>query len=176
MSSEWDSPMKRNNATLVFLWILAGASLLLGLLLTAQSVGELARTTELWARKAQDHRELTRLAATEARYQAILGEFSHYPAGPVRIEELARDLLPGRSLTVRSTESRPAVPGWTLHKVNVDLTDLSGSELGRWLEAAAAAKPPWAVVECTLTAAPVQGRLAKAGLVMEAVERDATGH
>ena len=163
--------MEKNNSTLILLWSLAGLSLATGILLTLRSVYAVPRTTELWERKAADIKALTVLQTRTARNRAILDGYSRYPALPVGLETLTQTTLPGRTLTARTTESRPSVPGWSLRKVSVDLTDISGEDLGKWLAAGAQATPPWALVECTLTAASTPGRLAKATLVMETVER-----
>lgn len=167
--------MQKNNSTLILLWSLAGVSLVAGLLLTVRSLGTIPRTLELWERKASDIKALYALQTQAERNRRILNGYSDYPSAPVSLETLTRTVLPDRGLTVRITESLPCVPGWTLRKVSVELTDIAGDDLEKWLQAGAAARPPWAVVECTLTAAPVPGRLSKAALVMETVERPSPG-
>ncbi|MEI8351254.1 MAG: hypothetical protein WCG36_02970 [bacterium] len=163
--------MEKNNSTLILLWSLAGLSLATGLLLTLRSLNAIPRTTELWERKAEDIKALTVLQTRASRNRAILDRYSRYPAVPVSLESLTQTTLPGRTLITRATESRPCVPGWSLRKVSVDLNDIEGEDLGKWLAAGAQASPPWALVECTLTAASTPGRLARATLVMETVER-----
>lgn len=167
--------MQKNNSTLILLWSLAGVSLAAGILLTVSSVKSIPRTIELWERRADDIRTLSSLQTLAERNRRILAEYSRYPATPVSLETLTKSALPGRALTVRVTESLPSVPGWTLRKVGVELTDIAGEDLEKWLQAGAAARPPWAVAECTLNASPVAGRLSKAALVMVTAERSSPG-
>jgi len=163
--------VKKNKSTLIKLWIVAGLSLAAGLLLTVHSISELSRVTELLARKAADARELSALRLQAGRYQTLLEVFSHYPAMPTPFETLARSTLSGGAMTTRSTTTLPSVPGWIAKKVSVDFTDITGDDLGRILETAGAAQPPWGLVEATLFASPTAGRVAKATLVMESAER-----
>jgi hypothetical protein len=162
--------MEKNNSFPIALWILAGLSLVAGLLLSVNSLSTLSRTLELLERKAGDSRELATLQLQAARNQAILEQYSAAAAKPVPFETLASAAIPGVSMTTRTTATQPAVPGWTQQKISVDLTDINGSDLGKLLAAGAAAQPPWALVECTLFASPTAGRLAKATLVLETVE------
>jgi len=166
--------VKRSNSTLIKLWIAASLSLAAGLLLTVRSLSGLPRTTELLARKVADSRDLTELRLQADRYQVLLEHYSCLPAMPTGFETLVRSTLPGAAMTTRATATLPSVPGWTVKKVSVDFTDITGEELGRMLEAGAAAQPPWSLVECTLFASPVAGRMAKASLVMETAGRNVT--
>lgn len=167
--------MQKNNSTLMLLWSLAGASLAAGILLTIGSIRTLPRTLELWDRKAADIQALAAMQELADQNRRILAEYASYPPAPPSLETLTHTIMPGRSLTVRVTELLPCVPGWTFRKAGVEFNDIAGEDLGKWLQAGAAARPPWAVVECTLTAAPVAGRLSKAALVMETVERPSPG-
>ncbi len=163
--------MKKNKSTLIKLWIVAGLCLAAGLLLTVHSIGRLHRVTELLARKAADARELAGLRLQAGRYQTLLENYSRHPAMPTPFETLARSTRPGAAMTTRTTATLPSSPGWIANKVSVDFTDIAGDDLGRILEAAGAAQPPWVLVEATLFASPTAGRIAKAALVMESAER-----
>ncbi|MEI6563849.1 MAG: hypothetical protein WCO42_06030 [bacterium] len=163
--------MKKNNTPLALLWSAAGISLLAGLLLTLRSVGDMSRTTEVWHKKANDMQEMNSLRAIAVQHRTLLKHYTGYPAVPTPLGELARTAAPGLNLMTRSTETHPTVPGWTARMVSVGLTDITGDDLGRLLDAATAANPPWALLECTVSAASTAGRLSKAELVFETVER-----
>lgn len=171
LSSDWDNPMERSNPRLIQLWSVAGLSLVAGLLLSVRTLGGLSRTTELLARKTADSRELASLRLQAERYQALLDQGARYPATPTSYEALVRSASPEASVVTRTTASRPSVPGWSTQKITVEITNITGDTLGKIVEAGSAAKPPWALVESTLFASPVAGRVAKATLVLESVER-----
>ena len=163
--------MKKNNTPLVLLWSTAAITLLTGLLLTLYSAGQIGRTTEIWNKKAADIQELASMRALAAHYRDLLKLALHYPAAPVPLGELARTVAPGLHLITRTTERQPSVAGWTTQKVSLELANIPGDDLGRLLEAASTSKPPWALLDCTLSASPVAGRLSKVELVMVSPER-----
>ena len=164
--------MEKNSSSPLTLWILAGLSLVVGFLLSINSLSTLSRTLELLDRKAGDSGELATLQLQAARYQLLLEQYTASHSKPVPFETLARATIPGVSMTTRITATQPAVTGWTQQKISVELTDINGGDLGKILAAGAVAQPPWALVECTLFASPVAGRVAKATLVLETVERN----
>ncbi len=164
--------MEKNSSSPITLWILAGFSLTAGILLSVNSLSTLPRTLELLERKAGDSRELATLQLQATRNQAIMEQYSASAVKPVPFETLASATIPGVSMTTRTTATQPAGPGWTQQKISVELTDINGGDLGKLLSAGAAAQPPWALVECTLFASPLAGRVAKATLVLETVERN----
>jgi hypothetical protein len=155
----------------MILWSAAGLSLLAGLLLTARSLGGLDRTLEILSRKAADAGELAGLRKQAVRHQALLEATTRYPDTPQGLETLARATLPGQAMRILTTDLSPSVPGWTARKVSVEFNDIAGSDLGRLLDAGAAATPPWTLLECTLLASPTPGRIAKATLVLVTAER-----
>lgn len=175
MSSAWNGHVKKSNIPLMILWSSAGLYLLAGLLLTARSLGGLDRTLEILSRKAADAVELAGLRERAKRHQALLESYGRYPATAQGLEALARATLPGQALRILTTDISPSVPGWTARKVSVEFNDMAGTDLGRFLDAGAAATPPWTLLECTLLASPTPGRVAKATLVFVTVERRATG-
>ncbi len=171
-SSDWGAHMKNNPLSLRTLWTLAGLALLLGLLLSLRTVGQLRRTTEIWEKKAHDLQEMMALRAIATKHRGILKQYTQYPATPVAPGELARRTVPGLNLITRSTETHPSLPGWTARKATIGLIDITGEELGRFLEGVTTATPPWAILDCTLSASQAPGRLAKVELVLETVERN----
>lgn len=169
---EWDTPVKKSNSSLIRIWSAASLSLAAGLLLTLHSLSGIPRTTALWERKTSDIRSLADMRSLARRQQLLLTNYSRHPATATRLEDLTRIALPGHAITIRTMEILPSLPGWTTRKVTLELTNISGEDLGKWLDAATAAKPPWAPVECILSASSTPGHLAKASLVMETAERN----
>jgi hypothetical protein len=164
--------MKNNPLPLPALWTAVVVALLLSLLLSLRTVSDLGRTTELWKKKGHDLQDMTAMRAIAAKHRSVLKQYAQYPASPASLGELARRAVPGLNLITRTTETHPSMPGWTARKVNIGLVDLTGDEFGRFLEAVTTATPPWAILDCTLTASPAQGRLAKVELILETAERN----
>ena len=163
--------MKRDRTLLITVWSLAGASLVAGVALSLTTLASLGRTRDLWSRKAADASELAALKATADWYQAILDRYATLPARAEAFDSLARAACPGLSMTTITTATLPCVPGWTARKISVECNALGGEDLEKLLVAAAGARPPWALVEGTVFSATTPGRIAKATLVFETVER-----
>ncbi len=168
--------MKKNNTPLVILWSATGLSLLAGLILTIQSLNGINRSREILSKKATDIRELAGMRTQANRYHSLLMTAVQYPGSPVPFETLARTTLPAQPIRLLSTDITPSVSGWTAKKVSVEFNDITGSDLGKLLDAGTTATPPWTLIECTLFSAPTPGRLAKATLVFSTVERASTGN
>lgn len=164
--------MEKNNPALTALWSAAIISAIIGVLLSVQSLREIRRTTEIWRKKTNDLQEMTAMRTTAAMHRSLLKLYAQYPAAPASLGELARQAVPGLNMTTRSTETHPSVPGWTARKVSLGLADITGDELGRFLEAVSTASPPWAILDCTIASSPTPGRLTKVELVLETVERN----
>lgn len=164
--------MKENNPSLTALWSAAIISALIGILLSFQALSDIGRKTEIWRKKTNDLQEIRAMCTVASAHRNLLKHYAKYPAAPAPLAELARQAVPGLNLTTRSTESHPSVSGWTARKVSLGLADITGNDLGRFLEAVSAASPPWAILDCTISASPTPGRLAKVELVLETVERN----
>lgn len=163
--------MDKNSNPLILLRIAAGIAVLAGILLSIHSLSGLGRIREILDKKSGDSRELAGLRTTALRHQVILDAYAQYPAAPVRLETLVNSAIPAQSLRILSNGATRSMPGWTFRSVSLEFTDIAGADLGRFLDAGATARPPWALLECTLFAGTVPGRVSKATLVMESVER-----
>ncbi len=164
--------MKKNNTSLIILWGLAILSLIGGFLLSLGTLKDIRRTEEIWRKKTNDLRDMQALRTLAAEQRNLLQYYAQFPARPAPLEEIARTAVPGLNLLIRATEKSPSVPGWSARKVSLGLVDVSGDDLARFLEAAGSATPPWALLNCTLSAGPVPGHLAKAELILVTVERN----
>ncbi len=163
--------MKKNNTTLPFLWGAAFLAVMIGVMLSIRSLSGLGRTTEIWDKKAKDLQELKAMRSIAAEHRSLLNHYAQFPSFAPSLGELAAKAVPGLSFMTRTTETHPALPGWTAKKVSIGLVDITGDDLGRFLKAVGNAAPPWAILDCTLSASPAPGRLAKVELVLETVER-----
>jgi hypothetical protein len=157
--------VKNPEPTLLLAGSATGLALVAGLILTLRTLGSLDSATALWARKATEAAALQRLAAITAEQRAEVALRATAPAEPANLGVLLRDTLPGITAEWRALEPLPTIPGWTAPRQGVTLTNLTGDELGRFLAAATTANPPWALLECSLRAAPRAGHLARAELV-----------
>jgi len=160
----------------MILCALAALSLLTGAGLTIHALSNVAPSARLIEKRQRDAGALAELKKTFLRNRAILDHYGSYPATPPRFEAVVRSALPSVTPIIRSTDTRPAVPGWTAKTVKIGFTDITGADLARLMTVAAAEKPPWTALEGTLTASPAAGRLAKVELVMETVERQDSGN
>jgi hypothetical protein len=163
--------MKINNSSLTSLWSAAIIALLFGVLLSVRTLGDVRRTSEIWNKKTNDLHEMMAMRTIAAEHRRLLNHYDQYPAKSISLEELALAAVPGLKLITRSKETHPSVPGWTARKMSFGIVDISGDDLGRFLEATSAATPPWAVLDCTASASPAPGRLAKVEMVLETVEK-----
>lgn len=168
--------MKKSNTPLAILWSAAGLSLLAGLIMTINSLNGISRTLEILSKKTNDIRELVGMRTQATRYHSLLKATVQYPASPVPLETLVRTTLPAQPIRLLSTDITPSVSGWNAKKVSVEFNDIAGSDLGKLLDAGTTANPPWTLIECTLFAAPTEGRVAKATLVFSTVERASTSN
>jgi hypothetical protein len=165
--------MKDNPIRLILLRVAAGVAVLTGLVWSGQSLAHLGQTTDLYRKKISDIRELSTLRQTVLRYRHVLTDREQM-AGPLTpLAEVLRTALPGRETAMHEIDPLPTLPGWTARRVSVALTDISGDDVGRLLNETARCRPPWSLLECTLLASPTRGRLAKAELVLGAVEKTA---
>ena len=153
------------------LWSAAGIALLAGILLSFHSVGTMSRTNEILAKKASDATTLVGLQADAIRYRAIVQRYAQYPATPIPFEDVVKRTQANLPFATRSTETLPTISGWSARTVSVGFSNVSGTDLGRFLESGAAATPPWSLLECTLFASPTPGQLARAELAMGTVEQ-----
>lgn len=163
--------MKKDNSRLIGLWIAAGLVLLAGMILSIRSVGSLPRTREILNKRRSDAITLSGLQQETRRHQAILQRYAQYPNSSLPFETLSKNACPSLSFSIRSTATLPTVSGWTARKTSLGFSNVSAFDLGRLLEAGAAATPPWSLLECTLFASPTPGQLARAELVMGTVEQ-----
>lgn len=146
-----------------------------GLFLTVQS-------TLTWPRSARQLRgriatleQLRELERAQGHDEEAVALFDRLPAKkPLALNELAAELLPGVQSSIRLRESRPAAAGWTVRNVEASFENVRLADLSRFLERALAAsdRPPWRLVECSITASPQGGAgTGRASLTLEALEK-----
>ena len=143
------------------------------LVMTVRTVTGLSQTAALYNRKTADLRTLAGLRQQTLQQRAIVAGHAEQAEAPAPLSVVLREALPGREAALRDLDPLPTLPGWAARRTRVTFTDIAGDEMGRFLDDAARRQPAWALLECTLVAAPTPGRLAKAELVLCVVTRDA---
>lgn len=165
--------MKNNPRSLPILRTAAALAVLAALMMTVRSLATLRDSTDLYRRRTADAIELAALRQRAHSLNAIVATREQEGSPSGTLSDLLQTALPGHPATTREMDPTPTLAGWTARRVSVVLSDVSGDELGRFLQTAADHHPPWALLECSLLAAPTPGRLTKAELVLGSVEHAA---
>ena len=121
-------------------------------------------------RQAADCEKLLDFAAREQRLAAAKEAYAGMDRKrAVPLADLVRSALPDSHVDVRPRDSAPLADGWSLRSADVTLDDASFADAGKLMVEAARVRPPWRVVECSVTpgARPGAGRVS---LMMEAIE------
>lgn len=142
-----------------------------GIVWTLRTLAGIDEAVAAFRKKSSDTRELVALRDTARRHRKALADREGMAAPLVPMNEILRSVFPGREIATRELDPAPAPPGWTGRRLSVSLVDVPGDDLGRLLGEASSRQPGWTLLECTLHASPVAGRLAKADLVFGAPER-----
>jgi hypothetical protein len=159
------------NRTLI-LRVAAGAACLAAAALTLQSIYTAPATARRLRRKAADLELLRGLAADQVRNAAAIAMFEALPSKtPPPLGELVNTAVPGARYNLRLKESRPAQAGWSVRSIEISFEELKLSDLATFLERAENKRPPWRLVECSLTASGESPGRGRAVLVLEGLEK-----
>ncbi len=142
-----------------------------GVLLTLYSLAALSEDLSKLERKTTALATLRRLAADQRGTQRALAPFEALATKqPPSLTDLAAKTLPGIAPGIRQRESQGAANGWQTRRVEVKF-DAAPAALGSFLAAAAAARPPWRLVECDLVAGVPGPDTVRVTLLLEALEK-----
>lgn len=155
------------------LWAAAMAAAVCGLAMTATRLSSLSGEAERWQKKTSELEQIRALQAALDRQERRVSAFAAYPAAAADMAPLLRTGFSGKTALVRELEAVPALPGWTGRRVCVTLEDVAGADVEKFIEAAAAVRPPWGLAELVLQASGKAGQLARADLTLVAVEKAA---
>lgn len=154
------------------LWAATGVALALGLWLTAQSVRMTPDYARWIARKSGDVQQLYRMQSALRRDREAIAAFEALDPKPlVGLSDAIRQIMPGVSADVRQRESRSAIEGWTVRRMEVELNEAPLEQLGRLLYRIESSRPPWRLVECNLLASDRNPGHARVTLILEGLEK-----
>lgn len=114
--------------------------------------------------------QLKAMQQTRDRHQAALRVFEGLSnAQPVSLASISRAIITNTAPEIRERETRNLAAGWTLWQMEVAYSDIELDQLPGFLQTAATQRPPWRLVECTLTSSRHADGWGRAVLIMEAV-------
>ncbi|MFH1476870.1 MAG: hypothetical protein ABIH24_05205 [Verrucomicrobiota bacterium] len=114
--------------------------------------------------------QLVELQQTRARHQAALRVFEGLSNSvPVPLAGISRATVTNITPEIRERESRTLTAGWTLWQMEVVFNEVNLNQIPVFLEATAMQRPPWRLVECTLTSSRQADGFGRAVLILEAV-------
>ena len=148
------------------------AVLLAGLLLTWQSSRVLAAAASRLTRKTHELAELRKLELEVSRHMAAVRELDRL--GAVRAEPLQGRLdqaFPGRKADDVSEWVHESIPGWTVRRQDIAISEADLAKVAALVAAAEARQPPWRLVKCEIRSSPHATGRGQVGLLMEAIEK-----
>lgn len=165
--------MKSGTQYLRTLWAAALAAAVCGVGMTAIRFSSLSGEAERWQKKTGELEQIRALQAALERQERRVSAFAVYPAAVADMAPLLRNGFANKTTTIRELEAVPALPGWTGRRVCVTIEDVPGTDVEKFIEAAAALRPPWGLTELVLQASGKAGQLARADLTLVALEKAA---
>ena len=150
----------------------AAVVLLAGVAATVQTVRATPEKTRQLERKIAD---LGRLRTWQAEHLDDLAALQPFEAlkspTPVSLADLAKKSFTDARPDVRFREARPAAGGWRVNTADVLLEKVRMADVSLFILAAENQRPPWKLVECSMTADGPSPGYGRAVLVFEALEK-----
>ena len=148
----------------------AAAVLLAGVAATVQTVRATPEKTRQLERKTVD---LGRLRAWQEEHLDDLAALQPFEGlkstEPVSLADLAKKSFADARPDLRFRESRPAAGGWRVDTADVLLEKVRMAEVSLFVLAAENQRPPWKLVECSMTAGEQAPGYGRAVLAIDAV-------
>ena len=153
-----------------FLWSAAAVAFAVGLLLSVQSFRAMGRASARFKQKLVDIGRLRDVDAQVQASEAACRMFDALPSKrPEALADALRAALPGVEVTEAPEARRDAVPGWSVRRKELAISDAPLDALMKFLDACETNRPPWHLVKYALRASSQPGR-AQVVLVMEAAD------
>ena len=150
----------------------AMAALLAGVAATVQSVRATPEKTRQLERKVADLGRLRKWQEERQDHLAALQPFEALKSpSPVLLADLAKKSFADARPDVRFREARPAADGWRVNTADVLLEKVRMADVSLFILAAENQRPPWKLVECSMTAGEQSPGYGRAVLVFEALEK-----
>ena len=138
-------------------------------LYTLQSTPERLRAIE---RKTADLASLQDAQRQSGAEDEALAALEQLPSTqPPPLADLARQAQITVPPDVRLRDSQAVMAGWSARSAEISWSAVRFTELGRFIQAAEAARPPWRLRECTLAPSERGEDRTRASLVMESLEK-----
>ena len=113
--------------------------------------------------------QLVAMKQMRDRHQAALRVFEGLSnASPVSLASMGRAIVTNATPEIRERESRNLTAGWTLRQMEVVFSEVNLSQVPGFLQAAEMQRPPWRLVECTLSSSRQADGLGRVVLILEA--------
>lgn len=145
---------------------------LAGILTTISALRQNAITRVRIQQKLETLSQLSAFQQNHDRHQQAMRVFEAASNSvPVVLASLASATVTNARPEIRERETRPLAESWMLKQMEVVFSEINLSQLPDLLLAAEGQQPPWRLVECTLTSSRQADGLARAVLILEAVEK-----
>ena len=152
--------------------LLAVATCILGVVLTADSVIQAPQFAELMKRKQADLDCLLALRHDRERDLGAIRAFDQLPTKTAPpLGDLVNSVLPGTRPAIRQRETRPVAAGWSVRSAEVSFDGIKLADAARFLAKAGEARPPWRLAEFSATALEQSPASARVSAVLEALEK-----
>ena len=120
--------------------------------------------------------QLVAMKQTHDRHQAALRVFEGLSnAAPVSLASMSRAIVTNATPEIRERESRNLTAGWTLWQMEVAFNEINLSQIPGFLQTAEMQRPPWRLVECTITSSRQADGLGRVVLIMETAGKSGDG-
>ncbi len=159
---------------LSFLYPAAGLLAVVAIWLTARTASGILRDVGQLARRRSDLIQLQGLAERQARQQSAFQTVAASGGTPVDLATWLREQQPALAFDISNRESVSLREGWSVRRVDARLADATLADISSLLTRLESLRPPWRLVEVTLTAGASPGR-GRVALLLETLARGEDG-
>ena len=154
--------------------LLAGAALALaaGVVVTAGSIAQFREHSSRLNVYAGQMRQLEAPRQVWARSMAAIGVFEQLPnPHPVPVAQLLKEVLTSEKYSIQEPQSRPTIEGWAVRRIEVIFNEIELKKLADFLVRAESQRPPWRLVEGSISSLSNSGGSGRVSIVLEALDK-----
>ncbi|MBU4198470.1 MAG: hypothetical protein KKG09_08820 [Verrucomicrobia bacterium] len=160
--------------TLQILYGSATLALIAGIGLTVASLRQATSLAQSLRGRVAVVAELQAMERAKDRYSAAVRRFEALSnTAPVSLSGLAAATVTNATPDIREIESKPLDQGWVLIRSEVIFNDLNLDQLPAFAHAVESQRPPWRLVECSITASTQTDGFGRVVLILEALSKQA---
>ena len=160
-----------NGSNIRLMWICAAVSLIAGIGLSVDAIGELRSDRARLRTKLAQLDELRRMERQIARYRAAYREFEALQdKRPVPMAGLLKKHVDGRSPEDSRSTRQSSARGWTLRRQEVAFGEVSLDKVMELVHEAESGRPPWRLTRCIVRASSGVAGKGKVDLVFESLD------